>query len=172
MTIALYPGTFDPITYGHVDIALRAARIFDRVVVGVYDLPDKRLLFNTKERVDLVVQALADCPNVEVTAFSGMTVDFAHKVGAKTVVRGLRMSADFEREFEMAMMNKRLCPDLELGCLMTSGQYQFLSSSLLKEFAGLGGDIDSLVPEHVSVALREKLPRTGTLQENGESPRI
>jgi pantetheine-phosphate adenylyltransferase len=162
VTIALYSGTFDPITNGHIDIAVRAARLFDKVVVGVYDLPDKRILFSTEERVELATRALADQPNVEVTAYSGMlTVDFAHNIGARTIVRGLRMSADFERELEMAMMNKKLHPDLELVCLMTSGQYQFLSSSLLKEVAGLGGDIGSLVPEHVSAALREKLARTG-----------
>jgi len=155
--IAAYPGTFDPITNGHLDIALRAARLFDRLVIGVYDIPDKRILFSTEERVDLVRQAIAGHADIEVTAFNGMTVDFARKVGAVSLVRGLRMGADFEREFEMALMNKKQCPDLELICLMSSLQYQFLSSSLLKEVAGLGGDIDSLVPAHVAEALREKL---------------
>lgn len=157
MRIAAYPGTFDPITNGHLDIALRAARLFDRLVIGVYDIPDKRILFSTEERVDLVRQAIAGHADIEVTAFNGMTVDFARKVGAVSLVRGLRMGADFEREFEMALMNKKQCPDLELICLMSSLQYQFLSSSLLKEVAGLGGDIDSLVPAHVAEALREKL---------------
>ncbi len=159
MTIAAYPGTFDPITNGHLDIVRRAAGLFDKLVVGVYDIPDKRLLFNTDERVDLLRRAVDGLPNVEVTAFSGMTVDFASTVGAKTLVRGLRMSADFEREFEMAQMNKNLRPDLELVCMMTRGEYQFVSSSLLKEVAALGGDIDHLVPVHVAEALKKKLAR-------------
>ena len=159
MTIAAYPGTFDPITNGHLDIVWRAAGLFDKLVVGVYDIPDKRLLFNTDERVDLLRRAVDGLPNVEVTAFSGMTVDFASTVGAKTLVRGLRMSADFEREFEMAQMNKNLRPDLELVCMMTRGEYQFVSSSLLKEVAGLGGNIDHLVPTHVAEALKKKLAR-------------
>jgi len=157
LTTAAYPGTFDPITNGHLDIVKRAAALFDKLVVGVYDLPDKRLLFNTAERVDLLRKAVEDMPNVEVSAFNGMVVDFATKVGAKTLVRGLRMSADFEREFEMAQMNKNLCPDLELICMMTRGEYQFVSSSLLKEVAGLGGDIHNLVPPHVAEALKKKL---------------
>jgi pantetheine-phosphate adenylyltransferase len=161
VTIAAYPGTFDPITNGHLDIVRRAAGLFDKLIVGVYDLPDKRLLFNTDERVDLLRRAVDDLPNVEVTPFTGMTVDFASNVGAKTLVRGLRMSADFEREFEMAQMNKNLRPDLELVCMMTRGEYQFVSSSLLKEVAGLGGDIDHLVPEHVAEALKKKLAIRG-----------
>ena len=161
MATALYSGTFDPITFGHLDIAIRASRLFDKLVVGVYDLPDKRILFSAEERVALTARALADHPAIEVTSYSGMTVDFAVSIGARTIVRGLRTSADFEREFEMGFMNKELRPDLELVCLMTSLQYQFISSSLLKEVAGLGGDIGSLVPEHVSVALREKLARAG-----------
>lgn len=159
MTIAVYPGTFDPITNGHLDIVRRAANLFEKLIVGVYDLPDKRILFNTEERIDLLHRATDDLSNVEITAFSGMTVDFAVKVGAKTLVRGLRMSGDFEREFEMALMNKNLCPELELVCMMTRAEYQFLSSSLLKEVAGLGGDIDSLVPDHVAEALKKKLAR-------------
>ncbi len=157
MTVAAYPGTFDPITNGHLDIARRAAGLFDKLIIGVYDLPDKRILFSTDERIDLFRRSVDDLPNVEVTAFSGLAVDFAFSVGAKTLVRGLRTSADFEREFEMEQMNKNLRPDLELVCLMTRGEYQFLSSSLLKEVAELGGDIDSLVPEHVAEMLKTKL---------------
>ena len=148
MTIAAYPGTFDPITNGHLDIVRRAAELFEKLVVGVYDLP---------ERVDLLRRAVENLPNVEVSPFSGLIVEFAAAVGAKTLVRGLRMSADFEREFEMAQMNKNLRPDLELVCMMTRGEYQFVSSSLLKEVAGLGGDIDNLVPPHVAEALKKKL---------------
>ena len=157
MTIAIYPGTFDPITNGHIDVATRAAKLFEKVVIGVYDLPDKRLLFNTEERVDLVRQSITDLPNVDVESFGGLTVDFARKVGAITIVRGLRIGADFEREFEMALMNKKLWPEYELVCLMANLQYQFLSSSLLKEVATLGGNIESLVPKSVETALIKKV---------------
>ena len=157
MTVAVYPGTFDPITNGHFDIACRAARLFDKVIIGVYDTPAKNLLFNTEERVDLVRQSIVSVPNLEVEPFTGLIVDFAKRVGAQTMVRGLRIGADFEREFEMALMNKKLSPDCELVCLMTSLKYQFLSSSLLKEVAGLGGQIDSLVPKAVAVALKKKI---------------
>ena len=157
MTIAIYPGTFDPITNGHLDIATRAAKLFEKLIIGVYDTPNKRLLFTTKERVELVRQAVAGLPNVEVKAFPELTVDFARKAGAKVMVRGLRAGADFEREFEMAMLNKKLSPELELVCLMSRLEYQFLSSRLLKETASLGGDVDDLVPQHVTEALRRKI---------------
>lgn len=156
MTIAIYPGSFDPITNGHLDIATRAAKLFDKLIIGVYDIPAKDLLFNTEERVDLVMQAIVELPNVGVESFTGLTVDFARKVGAQVMVRGLRMGGDFEREFNMAMMNKKLCPELELVCLMSSVEYQFLSASLLKEVASLRGRIDDIVPKHVAQALREK----------------
>ena len=157
MTIAVYPGSFDPITNGHLDIATRAAKLFDKVIIGVYDTPTKNILFTTEERVDLVKQAIVDLPNVEVEYFSGLIVDFVKEAGAQAIVRGLRVGADFEREFEMALMNKKLSPDCELVCLMTNLQYQFLSSSLLKEVASLGGQIDSFVPEAVAVALKKKV---------------
>jgi pantetheine-phosphate adenylyltransferase len=153
---ALYPGSFDPITKGHLDIATRAAAVFDKVVIGVYDKPEKRLLFSTEERVELVKKAVAHLKNVKVQPYSGLTVSFAKKIGARVLVRGLRMSSDFEREFEMEMMNKKLEPGLELFCLMASLQYQFLSSSLLKEVAQLKGCLDNMVPPHVAVALRKK----------------
>jgi len=154
LSIAIYPGSFDPITNGHLDIATRAAKIFDKLVIGVYENPNKPLLFTTEERVKFIKQAIADLPNVEVESFSGLTVDFARRVKAQAMVRGLRMSADFEREFDMAMMNKRLYPELETVCLMARVEYQFLSSSLLKEAASLGGNIDGLVPKHVALALK------------------
>jgi pantetheine-phosphate adenylyltransferase len=158
VTIAVYPGTFDPFTNGHLDIARRAARLFDKLIVAVYDLPrSKRLLFSTEERVDLVRGSVVGLDNIEVTAYTGTTTDFATKVGAVTLVRGLRMSADFEHEFEMAQMNKNLSPDLEYVCMMTRGEYQFVSSSLLKEVAALGGDINNLLPANVAVALKKKL---------------
>ncbi len=156
MSIAIYPGSFDPITNGHLDIATRAAKIFEKLIVGVYETPNKPLLFTTEERVKLIREAIADLPNVEVESFRGLTVDFAKRVKAQAMVRGLRMTTDFEREFDMAMMNKKLSPELELVCLMPRVEYQFLSSSLLKEAASLGGDIDDLVPKHVASALRKK----------------
>jgi len=157
VTIAIYPGSFDPITNGHLDIATRAAKLFKKLIIGVYDTPSKHLLFTTEERVDMVRQAIANLPNVEVESFSGLAVDFARKVKAQAVVRGLRVGADFEREFEMALMNKELFPELELVCLMTNLEYQFLSSSLLKEVASLGGNIDDFVPKDVAEALRKKV---------------
>ena len=157
MTIAIYPGSFDPITNGHLDIAKRAAKLFEKLIIGVYGAPNKHLLFSTKERVELVRNAIVNLPNVEVEAFSGLTVDFAKKVNAQAAVRGLRINADFEREFDMAMMNKKLSPELELVCLMASAQYQFLSSSLLKEVASLGGNIEDLVPKSVAEALKKKV---------------
>jgi pantetheine-phosphate adenylyltransferase len=165
MTTALYPGTFDPITNGHLDIAKRAARLFDKVVIGVYDTPSKNLLFTTEERVELVKQAIDDLPNIEVRCFSCLTVDFAKEIGAQTIVRGLRVLSDFEGEFEMAMMNKKLAAECELVCLMANLEYQFLSSSLLKEVTSLGGHINDLVPEAVAEALRAKIPPKNSLKD-------
>jgi pantetheine-phosphate adenylyltransferase len=156
LTTAVYPGSFDPITNGHIDVITRAARLFSKLIIGVYETPDKRLLFTLKERLEMARQAVASLPNVEVQPFSGLTVDFARRARAQAIVRGLRVSADFEREFDMAMMNQRLAPELELVCLMASPEYQFLSSSLLKEVAKLGGNIDDLVPKQVAEALRKK----------------
>jgi len=160
LTNAIYPGSFDPVTNGHLDIANRAAALFDELIICVYDRPQKHLMFSAKERVDLIKKAVAHLPNVRVTSYDGLTVDFARKMKAKVMVRGLRMSSDFEREFEMALMNKKLDREIELVCLMTSLEFQFLSSSLLKEACELGGDISSLVPKHVAVALKKKFQQT------------
>ncbi len=160
MTIAVYPGTFDPITNGHLDIVKRAARLFDRIVMGVYEKSNKHLIFTIEERVESARLAVASIPNVEVKSFSGLTVDFVRAEGARVMIRGLRMNADFEKEFEMALMNRKLAPDLDLLCLMASQEYQFLSSSLLKEVARLNGNISDLVPEHVAEALRKKVHGT------------
>ena len=157
MTIAIYPGSFDPITNGHLDIATRAAKLFEKVIIAVYDVPPKSLMFTTKQRVSLVKRSIGDLPNVDVKSFTGLTVDFARQVGAKAIVRGLRVVTDFEREFEMALMNKKLAPDCEVVCLMPNLRYQFLSSSLLKEVANLGGFIDDLVPQPVAAALKKKI---------------
>ena len=157
MTTAIYPGSFDPITNGHLDIIIRASKLFDKLIIGIYDNPEKPILFTTSERAELVEKAVTNLPNVEVRVFSGLTVNFARQVNAQTIVRGLRMSADFEREFDLAMMNKKLSPEIELICLMSDLKYQFLSSSLLKEAARLGGDVDNLVPKHVAEALSKKV---------------
>jgi len=157
LTVAIYPGSFDPITNGHLDIVTRAARFFEKIIIGVYERANKHLIFTTEERVDLARRAVANLPNVEVKSFSSLTVDFAKQEKAQVMIRGLRMNADFEKEFEMAMMNRKLSPELDLLCLMASQEYQFLSSSLLKEVARLNGNISDLVPEHVAEALKKKV---------------
>ena len=157
MTVAIYPGSFDPITNGHLDIVTRAAKLFEKVIIGVYERPNKHLLFTAEERVDLARRTVVNLANVEVRSFSGLSIAFAKQEKAQAMIRGLRMSADFEREFEMAMMNRKLFPGLDMVCLMASQEYQFLSSSLLKEVACLEGNINDLVPEHVAKALRKKV---------------
>ncbi len=157
MTIAIYAGSFDPITNGHLDIATRAAKLFEKIIIAVYDAPNKHPLFTTEERVEMARQATVGLPNAEVVSFTELTGAFAKRVKAQTMVRGLRMGADFEREFDMAMMNKRLFPELELVCFMASVEYQFLSSTLLKEAASLDGNISDFVPEHVAIALRKRV---------------
>ena len=157
MTTALYPGSFDPFTNGHLDIAVRASKLFDKLIVGIYETPsEKTILFTTRERVKLAKDALADFPNIEVMSYGEITGAFARRINAKTMVRGLRMGGDFEREFNLAMMNKKLYPDIEQICLMASVEYQFVSSSILKEAASLGGKIEVLVPPNVAEALLKK----------------
>jgi pantetheine-phosphate adenylyltransferase len=156
VTVAVYPGTFDPPTCGHMDIIERAATLVDNLIVGIYENPDKQPLFSLEQRVRLVEEATTGLPNVHVKSFKGLTVDFIQQAGGKVMIRGLRANSDFEREFEMALMNKKLAPDIELLCLMTSSQYQFLSSSLIKEVAKLGGRLEGMVPNHVAVALKDR----------------
>ena len=156
MITAIYPGTFDPITNGHIDIAVRSARLFHKVVIGVFDFPKKDLLFSLEERVALAREAVEQHKNISVEPYTELTVDFARKCGAQVLVRGLRVSGDFEFEFAMAMMNKRLDPELEMVCLMASPNFQFLSSSILKEVARLNGDISDFVPDHIAWALMDK----------------
>ena len=168
MTIAVYPGSFDPITNGHLDIVKRASSLFDSLIVAVYDRPEKNLLFGVDERVELARKACEDIPNVEVQSFTGLVVDFIHKKKADVMIRGLRANSDFEREFEMAQMNKRLAPDVELACFMTRSGYEFVSSSLLKEISELGGDIDEFVPKDVTDAMKEKFFRKNGQLSNGE----
>jgi pantetheine-phosphate adenylyltransferase len=156
LIIALYPGSFDPITNGHIDIATRASKLFDKIIIGIFATPEKNLLFPLDERVKLAKEATRNLPKVEVRPYSNITVEFAREVKAQVLVRGLRMIGDFEWEFEMAMMNQMLSPGLETVCFMASQEYQFLSASLIKEVASLGGDIHSLVPKNVAVALVKK----------------
>jgi pantetheine-phosphate adenylyltransferase len=156
LTTAFYPASFDPIHYGHIDIAKRSAQIFERVIVGVYDRPLKNLLFSTDERLHLVEQALRDVPNIEIARYTGLTVDYARQVGAQVIVRGLRVVSDFELEWHMALTNKQLAPDIEVVCFMTSQVYAFLSSSTVREVALLGGDVSSMAPSFVVEALHRK----------------
>lgn len=156
MTVVVYPGSFDPVTNGHIDIIRRASALFDKLIVAVYDTPDKSIFFSLDERVEMITKAVADLPNVEVKPYTGLTVDFIRNVGSKIMIRGLRMNSDFEAEFEMAAMNKKLAPDVELVCFMASSQYQCLSSKLIKEVCRLGGCLEGLVPQHVATVLQEK----------------
>jgi pantetheine-phosphate adenylyltransferase len=161
MVTAIFPGTFDPITNGHIDIARRAAELFDQLIVVVYAHPIKTLLFSTEERLAMAREAFEDWPNVSVDSYDGLTVDVARRKGATAVVRGLRVVGDFEFEFQMALMNRALAPDIESVCLMTTKEYYFLSSSIVKEVAKLNGNIDELVPPHVVVALQTKIQDLG-----------
>ena len=156
MTRAIYPGTFDPVHLGHVDIAARSARIFDELIVGVYDRPAKSLMFSTEERIALAQVALKDIPDIQVMSYSGLTVSFAREVGAHAIVRGLRVISDFDWEYQMALTNRQLAPDIEFVCLMTRHEYAFLSSSILKEVAVLGGDVSGMAPSNVAIALDVK----------------
>ena len=156
MVTALYPGSFDPVTVGHVDVATRAASLFEKLVIAVYDTPSKDLLFDTEERLQLMKDACSHLPNVEIIKFSGLVVRCAKCVGAGVIVRGLRSGSDFEYEFDMAFMNRRLEPEVDLVCFMTSQDYMFVSASLLKEVAKLGGDITEMVPPNVATAVYSK----------------
>ena len=154
--IAIYPGTFDPIHLGHVDIATRAANIFDELVVAVYDRPAKTLMFSVDERVALAREALAGLESVRVLPYGGLTVEIARQTGAQAIVRGLRVISDFELEYQMALTNRQLAPEIEFVCLMTRQAHAFLSSSIVKEIALLRGDVSHMVPPHVAVALETK----------------
>src|SRR6185436_1531912 len=153
MVKAIFPATFDPIHFGHIDIATRASRMFDEVYVGVYDRPMKKLLFSVDERLDMVERSLGDIKNIHIQKYSGLTVDFARQVSAQAIVRGLRVFSDFELEFRMALANHRLAPDIEVVCLITSEQHMHLSSSTVREIASLGGDVSSMVPPNVEQVL-------------------
>lgn len=161
MVRALFPGTFDPIHYGHIDIAERAARLFDEVVMAVYDKPLKSLTFSPEERMALVSEAFKDNPKIKVTGYSGLTVEFARTIGAQVIVRGLRVFSDFEFEFRMALANHRLASDIEIVALITAEEHTFLSSTTVREIAMLNGDVSSMVPPHVEQALKDKVDGLG-----------
>lgn len=158
---AVYPGTFDPIHNGHIDIVQRAARIFDEVHLAIYDhksaySPKKRELFEIEERIRLAQEALMQIENVKVALFSGFAVDYARQVGATVLVRGLRVFSDFEFEFRMGLANKRLAPEIETIAIMTDEHHIAISSSTIREIAELGGDVSSMVPPFVAEALRKR----------------
>jgi pantetheine-phosphate adenylyltransferase len=156
MVRALFPGTFDPIHYGHIDIATRATRVFDEVVMAVYDKPLKSLMFTPEERMSLVSEAFKDNKKIKVTGYSSLTVEFARQIDAQVIVRGLRVFSDFEFEFRMALANHRLAEEIEIVALITAEEHTFLSSTTVKEIAMLNGDVSSMVPPHVEKAFKEK----------------
>lgn len=161
MRIAVYPGSFDPVTYAHLDIAARATRLFDHVVMAVFDRPQKNLLFNTAERLALLKQALHELPQIEVTTYNGLTVDLARKLGAVALIRGLRTVSDFEVEYNMAQLNQTLDHEVEVVVLMANRHLAHISSSAVREIAALGRDPVEFVPPHIVAALREKFAQRG-----------
>lgn len=163
MKKAVFPGTFDPITYGHTDIIERGAKIFDELIVAVAINPAKHPLFSVEERKEIIEQLAAGMPNVRVDTFSGMTVDYVRSVGARIILRGMRTMSDFENEFQMALTNRVFCSEVETVFLMTSVERSFLSSHRIKEVAALGADVSALVPKIVYDKLTEKL-RSGALK--------
>ncbi len=156
MVRAIFPGTFDPVHYGHIDIATRAVRLFDELVIAVYDRPLKSLIFLPEERIALVTETFKGHPKISIAGYSGMTVDFCRQMDAQVIVRGLRVFSDFEFEFRMALANHRLAPDIESVAFITDENHTFLSSTTVREIASLGGDVSSMVPPHVEAALRNK----------------
>jgi pantetheine-phosphate adenylyltransferase len=163
MRLAVYPGSFDPITNGHMDVALRAAKLFDRLVVSIYSGSTKaNALFDPEERIELARQAFAEsnephATKVTVDSFSGLAVEYARTIGAGTIVRGLRAVSDFEYEFKYAHMNNHLAPEIEVVCLMTSSKHSFISSSFIREVASLGGTVDGLVPPNIAKSVHRRV---------------
>lgn len=161
MIRAVFPGTFDPIHYGHIDIANRAARLFDELVVAVYDRPLKSLLFSPEERLQLVQQTFANVQGVRVELFGGLIVEYCQEIDAQVIVRGLRVFSDFEHEFRMALANHRLRPDVEVVLFITQEEHSFLTGTTVREIASLDGDVSSMVPKHVSQALDRRFQELG-----------
>ncbi len=158
--IAIYPGTFDPLTNGHSDLIARARPLFDKIIVAVAARSGKSPIFDLAERVDLARRVLADMDNVEVCGFDSLLVDFARQKNARVIVRGLRAVSDFEYEFQLASMNRKMAPDVETVFLMPAEQYAFISSTLVKEVASLGGDVSAFVHERVHQAMKDKMNLT------------
>ena len=156
MTTAVYPGSFDPVHNGHIDVAERASRIFDHLIVAVFAQPQKNVLFGVEERTEMLRQALRHLPNVTVTFYNGMTADFLKQQNAQVIVRGLRMMYDFDREYQMALTNQAFAPGVETVCLFTSLNNSYLSSSMIKEIAAARGDVSTMAPAHVLEALRRE----------------
>jgi pantetheine-phosphate adenylyltransferase len=165
MVRAVFPGTFDPIHLGHVDIAERASQLFDEVVVAVYDRPLKSLLFPPEQRIALVKRSFKDNPKISVSGYSGLTVQYCRSIDARVIVRGLRVFSDFEYEFRMALANHRLAPEIEVVALITAEEHTFLSSTTVREIASLGGDVSSMVPAHVEAALKARFSELGDSQQ-------
>lgn len=157
MVRAMFPGTFDPIHYGHMDIAERATRLFDEVIIAVYDKPLKSLLFSPEERIQLVQQSFQGHPKIRIIGYSGLTVNIAHENNVQVIIRGLRVFSDFEFEFRMALANHRLAADVETVAFITNEEHTFISSTTVREIAMLDGDISSMVPLHVETALKQKV---------------
>jgi len=161
MVRAVFPGTFDPIHHGHIDIANRAARVFDELVVAVYDRPLKSLLFSPQERMELVERSFAGVRGIRVALFGGLIVNYCQEIGAQVIVRGLRVLSDFEHEFRMALANHRLAPEVEVVLFITQEEHSFLTGSTVREIASLGGNVGSMVPAHVVTALKRRFTELG-----------
>lgn len=157
MNIAVYPGSFDPVTNGHLDVIKRAAKVFDKLIVAVLVNPSKTPMFSLEERVEMLKDATAEIENVEIDSFSGLLIEYLEKVNSKIIVKGLRMVSDFEYEFQMALINKKLNPEVETIFFMTSNKYGYLSSSIVKEVARFGGCLSDLVPDSVIEKISQKL---------------
>ncbi len=165
MIRALFPATFDPIHNGHINIALRASKLFDHLIVAVYELPQKSLFFPAEQRVELVKEAFKSEKKIEVTTYHELTIDYCHKVDAQVIVRGLRVFSDFEYEFRMALANRQMAPDIETVSLITSKEHSFISSTTVREVASLGGNVSSMVPKYVEKALKKRIK---DMQDQGE----